>query len=85
MFDKKALLKAIANEEALLSRLNTEREEVLSRLSTLKQKLAELETACAEPSPSCAVRTPNEKIALFRSLFRGREGPLPETLDEPRR
>ncbi len=78
MFDKKALLQAIAKEEALLSKLDNERESTISRLNTLKQQLAELEAACTEPSPSYAVRTPKEKVALFRSLFRGREDLFPK-------
>jgi hypothetical protein len=40
MSDKKALLKAIAKEEALLSKLDSEGEQLLSRLNTLKQQLA---------------------------------------------
>lgn len=78
MSDKIALLQAIAKEVALLSKLDSEREQALSRLSALKQKLAELETTCAEPPATYGTRTPQEKITLFRSLFRGREDIYPK-------
>jgi hypothetical protein len=71
MSDKKALLQAIAKEEAILSRLDSEREQALLRLNTFKQQLGELETACTETPIKYAIRTPQEKVALFRSLFRG--------------
>lgn len=63
MSDKKELLQAIAKEEALINRLNSEREEALLRLNTLKQQLAEIETVCAEPSTDHAARTPKKKVA----------------------
>ncbi len=78
MSDKKALLQAIAKEEAQLSRLDSEREQALSRLTTYKHQLAALEAACAEPSITYTTRTPQEKVSLFRSLFRGREDLFPK-------
>ena len=78
MSDKKALLQAIAKEEALLSRLDSEREQALLRLNTFKQQLAVLEAACAEPPITYTTRTPQEKVSLFRSLFRGREDIFPK-------
>lgn len=78
MSDKKALLQAIAKEEALLSKLDSEREQVLSRLNTLKQQLDALEAACAHLSITYIARTPQEKVSLFRSLFRGREDIFPK-------
>ena len=39
MSDKRELLQAIAKEEDLPSRLDSEREQVLSRLNILKQQL----------------------------------------------
>jgi len=78
MSDKKAILQAIAKEEAQLSRLDSEREQAFSRLNSLKQQLAALEAACAEPSITCASRTPREKVSLFRPLFRGREDIFPK-------
>ena len=78
MSDKKALLQAIAKEEALLSRLDSEREQALLRLNTFKQQLDVLEAACAEPPITYTTRTPQEKVSLFRSLFRGREDIFPK-------
>ncbi len=78
MSDKKALLQAIAKEETILSRLDSEREQALLRLNTFKQQLAELETECAETPIKYAARTPQEKVALFRSLFRGRADLFPK-------
>lgn len=78
MSDKKALLEAIAKEEALLSRLNSEREEALSRLNTLRQQLAERETTSTQPTPARVPITSKEKVALFRSLFRGRADLFPK-------
>jgi hypothetical protein len=78
MSDKKALLQAIAKEESQLSRLDSEREQALSRLNSLKHQLAAMEAACAEPSITYASRTPQEKVSLFRSLFRGREDIFPK-------
>ncbi len=78
MSDKRELLQAIAQVESLLSRLGSERQEALSRLDSLKKQLVELETACAEPPVEYTVRSPQEKVALFRSLFRGREDLFPK-------
>ncbi len=44
-----------------------------ARLIVLKQQLANLETAHAELPITCTPKTPQEKVALFRHLFRGRE------------
>lgn len=78
MSDKKALLQTIAKEEAQLSKLDSERELALSRINTLKRELAALEAGCAEPSITYPARTPQEKVSLFRSLFRGREDLFPK-------
>lgn len=78
MPNRKALLQAIAKEESLLSNLDIEREQSLSRLKTFKQQLAAMEAACAESSVSYTARTPQEKVSLFRALFRGREDVFPK-------
>ena len=78
MSDKKALLQAIAKEEAKLSRLDSEREQAISRLSTYKYRLAALEATCDEPSITYAARTSQEKVSLFRSMFRGRADLFPK-------
>ncbi|HUI44838.1 MAG TPA: hypothetical protein VL122_02450 [Nitrospirota bacterium] len=78
MYSKNALLEALSKEETLLSRLDSEREKVIARLNVLKQQLTNLEKANAESPIACAPKTPQEKVALFRSLFRGREDIFPK-------
>lgn len=78
MPEKKSLLQAIASEEALLSRLDREREQALSRINDFNRQLAALEAACAERSVPYVARTPQEKVSLFRSRFRGREDIFPK-------
>ncbi len=77
------LLRAIAEEEARLERLETEQAETRNRLTALR---AELTSFAAEPEirvrlPLTAERevprTPAEKVKLFRSLFRGRDDVFP--------
>ena len=78
MSDKKSLLQAIAREEALLSRLNKVREQALSRMQDYKRDLASLEATCSESQASYPARSAQEKVVLFRSLFRGREDVFPK-------
>src|SRR5450759_1550531 len=78
MSDKKSLKQAIAREEALLSRLDKVREQTLSRMQNYKRTLHTLETACNESQTSYPSRSSQEKVALFRSLFRGREDIFPK-------
>lgn len=77
------VLDAIASDEARLAGLEAERVEVQARLRSLR---AELEAT--GPEPEIRVRVPvatqarvpetsAEKVALFRSLFRGREDVFP--------
>ena len=86
MLDKDNLRKAIADEEARLARIEKERAEALAKLQELKDRLAEEDFAPApqKPTPSDSLpfphKTPStaeEKVALFRSLFRGREDVFP--------
>lgn len=56
MSDKKSLLKAIAKEESLLTRLAKVREQTLSRIQDYKRELASLEEGCSEsPAPYAAM------------------------------
>ena len=77
MLDKKKLLQAIAKEEALLSRLEKVRKQAFSRMQDYKRELASLEAACSESQASYPSRSSQEKVGLFRSLFRGREDVFP--------
>ncbi len=77
MSEKKSLEQAIAKEEALLSKLEREREQALSRINDFKQKLATLEATCSESQASYPARSSQEKVSIFRSLFCGREDVFP--------
>src|SRR6266446_5372579 len=73
---------AIAQEEARVARLEKELEESRSALESLRTVLAagRLPPPTAPvviPSPTAPV-TSSEKVALFRSLFRGREDVYPK-------
>jgi superfamily II DNA or RNA helicase len=81
MIDRDSLLCEIAFEESRLKAAKAEAAESTSRLAELRRLLSEE----GEPSGHCEVResgaiTPEsneEKVALFRSLFRGREDVFP--------
>ena len=73
---------AIAREEARVARLEKELEESRTALESLRTVLAagRLPPPTAPvviPSPTAPV-TSSEKVALFRSLFRGREDVYPK-------
>ncbi len=72
MPDREELLAAIAREEARLAALTAEVDTSGVRLAELREQLA---AARSEPCPSStSPPMPNAaKVALFRSLFRGRE------------
>ena len=73
--DQRSIRDAIADEESRLLRLETELIEAQARLAALKTALgAQRDSIEASSSaPSTAV----EKVALFRSRFRGRAGIYP--------
>src|SRR2546422_3013389 len=74
--------RAIAREQALITRLEREREQALARVRSLQ---VELDVRVGDPDQT-ASRSPGtypsltaaEKIALFRSLFRGRGEVFPK-------
>lgn len=85
--DKDSLRKAIADQEARLARVEKERAEALAILQELKDQIASVDIAPAVPKPepsdslpfpSKTPSTAEEKVALFRSLFRGREDVFPK-------
>jgi hypothetical protein len=85
-----ALRDAIAQEEALLVKLQAELTASRQRLAVLGAELAELE---AEPEIRVHLplsleapipRTSADKVRLFRSLFRGREDILPTRFESAR-
>jgi len=75
---------AIAAEEARLTALDREREEIRSRLERLRREVPAIEPTptVQEPGPtevhSPSSITPAEKVVLFRSLFRGRDDVYPK-------
>ena len=80
---------AIAAEEARLAELDRERENVRSRLNQLGIELAALDVVARRtaPAPLCSLSsslTSTEKVALFRSLFRGRDDIYPKLWENSR-
>ncbi len=84
MAGKEELIRDVAKAEALLSRLEAEREQACARLTALRADLAAL--GQAEPGirvhlpmalPQPVPRSPEEKVRLFRQLFRGRGDVFP--------
>src|SRR5437867_10726580 len=73
--DQQSIRDAIAREESRLLRVEAEITEAQGRLTTLKTAPAARAEPIA-PSPS-APSTAVEKVALFRSLFRGRDDIYP--------
>lgn len=72
------LLTQIADEEARLAKLELERERASARLEALREQLAATSPGVELPDrlrlPTTSVpTTPQEKVAVFRALFRGRE------------
>jgi len=78
------LLAAITREQALIGRLEREREEAQARVRSLQAQLgapAEDVEHSVSPAPPF---TAQEKVALFRSLFRGRDDVFPKLWVNPR-
>lgn len=72
------MLTQIADEEARLAKLELERERASARLEALREQLAATSPGVELPDrlrlPETSVpTTPQEKVVLFRALFRGRE------------
>ncbi|MHC4670687.1 MAG: TOTE conflict system archaeo-eukaryotic primase domain-containing protein, partial [Planctomycetota bacterium] len=78
MSRRKELLESIAKEKDRLASLEREEAETRARLEALGRELAEGESGGAHSSaaaadvPRAVPETPDEKVALFASLFRGR-------------
>jgi superfamily II DNA or RNA helicase len=78
------ILAAIDREQAFIGRLGREREEALARVRSLQAQLGtpgEDVDCSVSPSPPS---TAGEKVALFRSLFRGRDDVFPKLWVNPR-
>ena len=81
---KDEILAAIDREQALIGRLGREREEALARVRSLQAQLGtpgeDVDCSVSPAPPSTA----GEKVALFRSLFRGRDDVFPKLWVNPR-
>ncbi|TVL97577.1 MAG: hypothetical protein CV087_22205 [Candidatus Brocadia sp. WS118] len=78
---RNAIISAISHGESRLTELDKERQKILAELKSLKAELLKLAnhspdiTSNATDSPHkniSKISSPEEKIAIFRSLFRGR-------------
>ncbi len=77
---RNALISAISHEESHLAELDKERYKILAELKSLKAELSILtdfpldstkDTPLSSDGIISKISSPEEKIALFRSLFRG--------------
>ena len=86
---QKSPVAEIADLEKRLAELDRERESILAALQDLKsRRQAELQTATVlqmtEHTDAASIFSNAQKIALFRSLFRGREDVFPRRWDNPK-
>ena len=70
--NRATLIEAITLKEAHLARLDVERQTLLDGLNDLRHQLSVIDT-CSSPVQEVSTLSSTAKIALFRSLFRGRE------------
>lgn len=84
-----ALLAEISKHEALLTRLESDRERARERLAALRAALVALGSAAVSPTDMVDLArtespiTSAEKVRLFRSLFRGRRDVFPRLWINP--
>jgi len=84
--DRENILIQIAEVEKQLTKLHQQQETAETTLRLLRERLAQYdnENACqaitpfAAPVPAAANLTPEDKVALFLRLFRGREDVYPK-------
>ena len=69
------LLATIAREQALIARLEREREEAQARIRSLQSELGAPTGNVVSPAVPTAA---GDKVALFRGLFRGRDEMFPK-------
>ncbi len=90
MRDLNEINKLLAEAEGALQRLDARRAELLAQIADLKQeRVAILEAQEARGQPALLSTVTNRssqeaKVALFRSLFRGREDVYPKRFESPR-
>jgi superfamily II DNA or RNA helicase len=87
---KDRLREEIARAEALLATLESERESARARLKTLRDQLTESRTEVTRATEASSIlyahapTAPEEKVRLFRRLFRGREDVFPKLWLNPK-
>lgn len=87
---RESLANAIAAQEAKLASLDRVREDVRLELERLHGELIALDSAAttrialASSGETAASMTSSEKVALFRSLFRGRDDVYPKLWENNR-
>ena len=79
--DRETILDEIARQQAVLDRLEQERDRTRERLLALE---ASLGNGTASIAAAASPATSAEKVALFRRLFRGRDDVYPRYWDNPR-
>jgi hypothetical protein len=86
---RESLAKAMAAQEAKLAALDREREDVQLELERLRGEMSALDAvattqiATTSSGPTASM-TSSEKVALFRSLFRGRDDVYPKLWENNR-
>jgi superfamily II DNA or RNA helicase len=78
------ILVEISRIEDRLGELDVERGRLATRLDELRRSLAGAATAPVSPPQAAGPKTPEDKIALFRALFRGRTDVFPRRWENSR-
>jgi hypothetical protein len=91
MCQREEIIAKIAEEELKVLSLRVEHEAAAERLNKLREELASLasgeeqvNSALDSPSQAPSPTSNQEKVSLFRSLFRGREDVFPLRWENPR-
>lgn len=75
--NRASLIEAIALKETQLAQLDAERQALLETLHDLRQQVSAID-APSSPAPELSSLSSDNKINLFRSLFKGREDVYPK-------
>ncbi|MDD2366085.1 MAG: DEAD/DEAH box helicase family protein [Desulfuromonadaceae bacterium] len=75
--NRATLIEAIALKETQLARLDAERQVLLDTLHDLRQQVSAID-ASSSPASELSSLSSDDKITLFRSLFKGREDVYPK-------
>lgn len=73
MATSQALHDALRQLESVLAEPHRQIEETRSKMQRIKADLADMDREAGETAPQLGPATSAGKVALFRSLFRGRE------------